>query len=88
MAESVSEKVVRLETQMIDTKKQLDRVEDKLDSLIIKLDDLTLVQQQIDHLEEQVKELKRRRVLYGWLFPTLAAVCGATLTILIEKAFQ
>ena len=88
MAESVAEKVVRLETQMVDTKKQLDRVEIKLDGVINRLDDIAALQTKIDSLEDKIEEIQRKRVVYGWLFPTLAAAAGATLAILVEFALK
>ena len=86
MAESVSEKVVRLETQMTDTKLQLNRVETKVDTLITKLDDFTTLNLEIQGLKEEISELKKHRVLFGWLFPTLAAAAGAILAILVSIA--
>lgn len=88
MAETVSEKVIRLETQMTDTKIQLNRVEAKVDTLITKLDDFTVLNTEIKGLKEDIINLKKHRVLFGWLFPTLAATAGAILAILVGIAVR
>lgn len=83
MAETVTEKVVRLETQMTDTKVQLNRVETKVDTLINKLDALTLVQTEVATIRIELNDLKKSRVVTGWLYPTLSAVAGGIITALL-----
>jgi len=86
MTESVTEKVVRLETQMVDNKSQLNRVETKVDSLINKMDNLTLLQTEVTTIRLELNALKASRALTGWLYPTLAAGGGAIIAILIKIA--
>ena len=88
MAESITEKVVRLETQMVDTKMQLSRVEAKVDTLITKLDDFTVLNLEIQSLKREIAELKQHRFLTSWLFPTLAATAGAVLATLVIVAMH
>ena len=82
MAESVSSKVVRLETQMAETNKSLDRIEGKVDTLIDRFEvtsntflsknDFLKYQTSI---ETEIATLRKK----NWVQNTLSAIAGAIL---------
>lgn len=94
MAETVSNKVIRLETQMINVENKVDKLDAKIDSLITKVDHFSDLQTEISNLKESIvynakklETLESRSFRNGWLFPTLSAaaatIASSIFTILI-----
>lgn len=83
MAETVSEKVVRLETQMTNITGEIVEVKGLVKEVILKVDLLTTLTTEVQSLKLEIDNLKRKTFRNGWIFPTLSAVASSVLTILI-----
>jgi hypothetical protein len=87
MAEQISEKVVRLETQMTNITGEIAEIKSLVKEVIVKVDNMTNLQNEVQNLKVEVSELKKRTFRNGWLFPVLTAlamgIIAPTLTVLI-----
>lgn len=83
MAETVSEKVVRLETQMANVTSEVLEVKSLVKEVIIKVDNFTNIQNEVLMLKSEILELKKRTFRNSLIFPVAAAVSGSVLTVLI-----
>lgn len=92
MAEAVTEKVVRLETQMQTVAGEIAEVKSLVKEVIVKVDHFTSLQNEVQvlkdsilSLNQDILELKKNRNLLSWVIPTIAAAAGAVLTVLITS---
>lgn len=83
MAESAAIKITRLEEQMTHVVTEIVEVKTLIKGLIDKIDQLSSLQNEVKVLRDEVDALKRRGVIFGFLFPTMGAAAGSILTVLI-----
>lgn len=92
MAESVSEKVVRLETQMANVSLEIAEVKSLVKEVIIKVDNFTNIQNEVASLKLEVADLKKANSRNRWVIPTvvggLISVLAPIITILVISYLQ
>lgn len=92
MAESVSEKVVRLETQMANVTTEVLEVKGLVKEVIKKVDNFTNIQNEVAALKVEVYELKKTNARNRWLVPTAVgaavSVIAPIFTLLIVSYIQ
>lgn len=88
----MSEKVVRLETQMQTVVGEIAEVKSLVKEVIIKVDHFTSLQNEVQVLKDSITglnqdiaDLRKNRNLLSWIVPTIAAAAGSILTVLITS---
>ena len=83
MPESVSIKVVRLETQMATVVDAVSEVKELVKTVIVKVDNLTVLQGEVQDIRAEIVDLKRKSFRNAFVYPTVSAVAAALLTVLV-----
>jgi predicted nucleic acid-binding Zn-ribbon protein len=83
MPESSELKIKGLETQMIYQASETAEIKAIVKDIQIKMASITDLHAEIGNLKDEVTELKQKRILEKWLFPTLSAAVGSAFTFLL-----
>lgn len=79
MAETVAEKVIRLETQMSNVTSEVAEVKGLVKEVILKIDNITSLQNEVQNLKQDILELKKRTDRNKWVVPTTV---GTVMTVM------